>query len=55
MVYITKCDSCLNSRIVVSENGMHSTCCLSDKKAVECLMNKKDSYIPNPKRVKGGK
>lgn len=54
MVAITKCDCCLNSRLVVSENGLYSTCCLSDKKALDCLMNKKDSFIQNPKRVKGG-
>lgn len=45
MVGIKKCDSCLNSRIVVSENGLHSICCLSEKKAVACMLGKKDSYL----------
>lgn len=54
MVNVTKCDSCLNSRVIVSETGFYSSCCLSDKKAMDCLMNKEESYIPNPMRVKGG-
>lgn len=54
MVAITKCDSCLNSRISISENGLHSVCCLSEKEAVDCLTNKKDSYIGFPQRMKGG-
>lgn len=52
MVALTKCDSCLNSRIIVSENGLHSTCFLSDKKATACLTKKEDYYIGFPK--KGG-
>ena len=45
MVDIKKCDSCLNSRIVVSENGLHSICCLSEKKAVDCMLGEKDNYV----------
>ena len=33
------CDYCLNSRPVISENGLHYICCLSSKKAVECQIN----------------
>ena len=40
-----KCDNCLNSRRIISENGLHSICCLSEKKAIECLMKKKDHKI----------
>lgn len=54
MIGLTKCDSCLNSRIVVSENGLHSICCLSEKKAVDCLTNKEDSYKGfSPKKKEG--
>lgn len=35
-----KCDGCLNSRRIISENGLHSLCCLSDKKAMECITGK---------------
>ena len=34
-----KCETCLNSRPVISENGYHWVCTLSDKKAVSCIMN----------------
>ena len=40
-----KCDTCLNSRPILSENGWHSSCCLSDRKAFNCLTGKKDHYI----------
>lgn len=50
MISIKKCDSCLNSRIVISENGLHSICCLSEKKAVDCLTNEEDSYKGMPKQ-----
>ena len=40
-----KCDNCLNSRRIISENGLHSICCLSEKKAMECLMKKKDYKV----------
>lgn len=45
MVTGDKCDKCLYSRIVVSENGLHSVCCLSQKKAVDCLFGKKNYFI----------
>lgn len=54
MVALTKCDSCLNSRIVISENGLKSICCLSEKKAVNCLIGKEDSYKGFPPKRKGG-
>lgn len=53
MVALTKCDSCLNSRIVVSENGLHSICCLSEKKAIACMFGEKDSFVSIPQRMKG--
>lgn len=39
-----RCDVCLNSRAVVSENGIHYVCCLSKKKVLACLMGAKDYY-----------
>lgn len=41
-----KCDNCLNARRVISENGLHSICCLSEKVAMECIMEKKDQRVP---------
>ena len=49
-----KCDNCLNSRGVISENGLHSVCCLSDKKAMECIMGKKDHRIGLMPRLMDG-
>lgn len=43
-----KCDNCLNSRKIISENGLYSVCCLSEKVAVDCLMEKKDQRIIIP-------
>ena len=42
---MNKCDKCLNTRIIVSENGRHRICCLSSKKAVNCMTGKKDYFI----------
>jgi hypothetical protein len=41
-----KCDNCLNARRIISENGLHSICCLSEKVAMECIMGKKDHRVP---------
>lgn len=41
-----KCDNCLNARRIISENGSHSICCLSEKVAMDCLMGKKDQRVP---------
>lgn len=43
-----KCDSCIFSRRIVSENGFHSICCLSDKEVLECLKSGKH-YVMHPK------
>lgn len=40
-----KCRTCLNSRGIISENGWHYICCLSNQKAIDCITNKKDYYI----------
>lgn len=39
-----RCDFCLNSRAVFSENDIHFVCCLSKKQALDCLTGVKDSY-----------
>ena len=38
---MVNCDSCLHSRLILSENGYHNTCSLSDKKTTECLITGK--------------
>lgn len=48
-----KCDTCFNSRPIISENGIHYACCLSDKSALKCMTGKQKGYIENPMRKKG--
>ena len=43
-----KCDYCMNSRPIVSENGTHYACCLSSKVAMKCIAGDKDSFIERP-------
>lgn len=40
-----KCDTCLNSRVVISENGFHAACTLSSIKATGCMVGIKDNYM----------
>lgn len=40
-----RCDTCLNSRPIVSENGIHRACCLSDKKVMQCVLGEKNHYV----------
>lgn len=49
----TKCDSCMNGWVRISENGYCAKCTLSQKKAVDCLIGVKSHYIQNP-LIKGG-
>lgn len=32
-----KCDTCINARPIVSENGLHYTCTLSGRKPLLCM------------------
>ena len=43
-----KCDTCLNRYAVISENGLHYNCSLSEKTAINCLVGKKDNYVKLP-------
>lgn len=40
-----KCESCLNSRIEVSENGYHYVCCLPALRATECTVGLVNYYV----------
>lgn len=40
-----KCDTCLNSRVIISENGCHAACTLLSVKATECMVGIKDNYM----------
>lgn len=45
---MAKCYKCLESRPVISENGMHYNCCLKEDECLECLLGKVDHYVENP-------
>lgn len=45
------CETCLNSRPVVSENGYHYQCCLSGIKALRCYSGE-TSYYKGKNEVK---
>lgn len=42
------CKECLNSRLVVSENGYHPICTLSDDDVYDCLSNNRSKFVGNP-------
>jgi len=46
-----KCDTCLEARCVVSENGFHHICSMREEFAMDCLLGKKDYYVRNPIKV----
>ena len=39
-----ECEKCLNSRPIISENGYHYICCLSQKAATDCMIGKKSQF-----------
>lgn len=39
------CEKCLHSRLIISENGHHSVCCLSQKAAMDCMIDKKSQFV----------
>ena len=47
------CKKCLNSRVIISEHGYHSICCLSQKAATDCMIGKKNHFV-TIKRDEGG-
>ena len=38
------CNDCLNSRMILSENGYKVICCLSNKKAADCILSDYNKY-----------
>ena len=48
---MSRCETCLDSRCIVSENGFHYICCLKEDSAINCLTGKEDHYIENPMKV----
>ena len=40
-----KCDTCLNSRCIISENGLHPICTLPPIRAKMCMLEKNNEYV----------
>ena len=49
-----KCDTCLNSRPIISENGIHYVCTLSESKLFNCLIGRTDEYEQRPEENEEG-
>lgn len=50
---MNKCEKCLHyCRLIVSENGWHYVCSLSQRKALNCMMNKKSHFVAKEKDEK---
>ena len=49
------CKECLNSRLIVSENGYNAICTLNSKQSYECLSSNKCNFIwrKTEKKVEG--
>lgn len=43
-----ECSMCLKSRPIISENGIHYICCMSSKKAMDCVLGIKNYFVKNP-------
>ena len=50
---MNKCEECVHSRPIISENGYHSVCCLFPKAMVDCLMGKKSQFMTFEKDENG--
>lgn len=48
-----KCEECLHSRPIISENGYHYICCLSSKKATDCMIGKESQFVTLEKDADG--
>lgn len=42
---INKCETCIHTRFVLSENGWHRVCCLSQTAEMLCVTGKVRRYI----------
>ena len=47
------CERCLNSRPIISENGYHHICCLSQRTAANCMTGKKNKFVTLEKDESG--
>lgn len=41
----TRCDTCLNRHMIISENGFRPICCLPQKHAVDCVTRQENYYL----------
>ena len=48
------CESCMNARIIVSENGYKAICTLSNQKMYNCVIGRDDHYKKKPDWMKDG-
>ena len=46
---MNKCELCLNTRPIISENGYHLNCTLSPKAALNCMFGTTNRFLPGNK------
>jgi hypothetical protein len=42
---ISKCETCIHTRLVPSENGWHRACCLTSNAQILCITGRVSRYI----------
>lgn len=42
---LERCKNCMNSRPIVTENGIRAACCLREGDAFECMIGVKDGFV----------
>lgn len=45
-----RCDTCINARAILSENGWHYVCALSSKASSKCITGVKIQYTKSPEK-----
>lgn len=40
-----KCNKCIHTRLIISENGLHPVCALSPKAAKNCIMSNYTKFV----------
>ena len=54
---MNKCETCWNSRVIISENGRHVVCDLPFQQGIACIQGRKEYYVkaPNYRDMRGDK
>lgn len=48
LIFMEQCESCLLSRPIISENGIHYNCTLGPKDSIVCITHDYIKYVKSP-------